>query len=220
MTIVGWLLYGKTRPYAYAALVLFHAATGLLFPTIGVFPILMTGAALIFFSPDWPTHLVRRLRRLRASATPLASSPAPPPETRPLPWLLRAAFILGVVFLVLQVMMPLRHLAYLGTSGGTKRVPVSPGGSGHREDGSRQVSRDCPCHGRREVGVPRSIPDAGPSGAYGFPAGYDPGYRPPSQGRFHPPRVWRGRSPGRRSRHVQRVDGQYPWSIPTPILPT
>ena len=114
MTIVGWLLYGRTRPYAYAILVMFHAATGLLFPTIGVFPLVMTGAALIFFSPDWPTRLLRRLRRLRAPAAPLARAPVPQAKTQPLPWLFRAALILGVVFLAVQVMMPLRHLAYPG----------------------------------------------------------------------------------------------------------
>ena len=37
LIIVVWLLYRETRPFAYAVLVMFHVATGLLFPTIGVF---------------------------------------------------------------------------------------------------------------------------------------------------------------------------------------
>ena len=37
LIIVVWLLYRETRPFAYAVFVMFHVATGLLFPTIGVF---------------------------------------------------------------------------------------------------------------------------------------------------------------------------------------
>ena len=112
LTIVGWLLWKRTRPYAYAVLVVFHLATWVLFPAIGLFPFIMMAAALIFFEPDWPLRLARRLRRQ-------SPEPAPPaPTTRessgPLPWAVRAAFVLGAVFLAVQVLMPLRHLAYPG----------------------------------------------------------------------------------------------------------
>ena len=65
LTIVGWLSWHRTRPYAYAVLVAFHLVTWLLFPNIGVFPLVMTLSALVFFPPDWPAHIARRVRWLR-----------------------------------------------------------------------------------------------------------------------------------------------------------
>ena len=112
LTIVGWLLWKRTRPYAYAVLVVFHLATWVLFSAIGLFPFIMMAAALIFFEPDWPLRLARRLRR--QSPEPAPPALASPQAPRPLPWAVRAAFVLGAVFLAVQVLMPLRHLAYPG----------------------------------------------------------------------------------------------------------
>ena len=52
-TIVLWLIYARTRPVAYVAVVVFHAFTGLLF-NIGMFPWIMIAATTIFFEPAWP----------------------------------------------------------------------------------------------------------------------------------------------------------------------
>ena len=60
LTIVAWLMWKRTRPVAYAVLVVFHVMTYLLFPEIGVFPWLMMGAALLFFPPDWPRRLIEK----------------------------------------------------------------------------------------------------------------------------------------------------------------
>lgn len=108
LTIVGFLLWKRTRPYAYAILVVFHLATWLLFPAIGLFPLIMMGAALIFFDPDWPLRVVRRLRGRSPTSAPAAARSTP----GPLPWAIRAAFVLGAAFLIVQVFVPLRHLAY------------------------------------------------------------------------------------------------------------
>ena len=70
LTIVGWLLWKKTRPYAYVILAVFHLATAVLFPAIGMFPWIMMGAALIFFEPDWPLRLVNRLKRVIGQGPP------------------------------------------------------------------------------------------------------------------------------------------------------
>ncbi len=114
LTIVGWLLWKRSRPYAYAVLVAFHLATWLLFPAIGVFPWIMIGASLIFFEPDWPARLARRLRGLFRSLPDPHPVPARPAEARSLSLPLRGVFLLGAVFLALQVFAPLRHLAYPG----------------------------------------------------------------------------------------------------------
>ncbi|MEY4201183.1 MAG: hypothetical protein RLZZ265_2923 [Verrucomicrobiota bacterium] len=51
--IVAALLCARTRPLAYATVVVFHVVTALLFP-IGLFPWLMIAATTLFFPPDWP----------------------------------------------------------------------------------------------------------------------------------------------------------------------
>ena len=115
LTIVGWLLRKRTRPFAYAVLVMFHITTGVLFPSIGLFPWIMAGAALIFFDPDWPAHLARWPRRPNGRAP--ASTPAAPlvpAGVSPLSWPVRTALLLGAVFLAVQLLLPMRHLAYPG----------------------------------------------------------------------------------------------------------
>ena len=57
LAIVGWLLWRRSRLWAYAVLAAFHVLTGLLFPAIGMFPWMMTAFALVFFPPDWPRRL-------------------------------------------------------------------------------------------------------------------------------------------------------------------
>ena len=113
LTIVGCLIWRRTRLPAYGILVLFHVSTWLLFPSIGMFPWIMIGAALIFFEPDWPSRLVAGLRR-RSRPPVSAALPAPPIRAGSLSWPVRAAFALGVVFLAVQVIVPLRHLTYPG----------------------------------------------------------------------------------------------------------
>jgi hypothetical protein len=46
--IVFFLLYKRTRVYAYITVIIFHGLTGLLFQ-IGIFPLVMIGSTLIFF---------------------------------------------------------------------------------------------------------------------------------------------------------------------------
>ena len=114
LTIVGWLLWKRTRLFAYAVLVIFHVATAFLFPSIGMFPWIMIGLTLIFFDPDWPARLVTWVRRPTGLLPGTGPVPARPRETKPLSWPVRATFLLGAVFLAVQVALPLRHLAYPG----------------------------------------------------------------------------------------------------------
>lgn len=111
LTIVGWLLWRRSRPWAYVAVVGFHLITGALFQ-IGVFPWVMIVGTLIFFSPDWPARIRTILR------------PAPPAEVRGRRGLAndgeRVAGVAKpvvaalVVFALVQVVLPLRHYAYPG----------------------------------------------------------------------------------------------------------
>ncbi len=108
LAIVPSLLWRRTRPFAYAALVAFHLATWILFPQLGVFPWLMIGLSLIFFDPGWPRRLVRLIRM------PDRRPRGEPPQPANQPWRARAALIALAMFAVVQLALPLRHFAYPG----------------------------------------------------------------------------------------------------------
>ena len=105
LTIVGWLLWRRSRPLAYLVLVAFHLATAALFQ-IGLFPWMMIALAPVFFAPDWPERLLRRLGR-----HPL---PRPPTTSASTVRLGRGAGIVLGALVILNVVVPLRHLAYPG----------------------------------------------------------------------------------------------------------
>jgi hypothetical protein len=103
-TIALFLSLRRTRPFAFAAVVLFHLLTGMFFP-IGMFPAIMIVAATVFFSPSWPRRLRWWSRR---------DTPAPPPPASPLlPGQRLAVAGLGL-YVLLQVALPFRHLLYAG----------------------------------------------------------------------------------------------------------
>lgn len=113
------LLYRRTRPFALLAVLGFHALTGALFP-IGMFPWIMSSAALILLPPDWPRRLLRRLRPV-----PADSSPAPvPADISPIPADSRPLSRIGLAALALhfgvQLALPLRHHLYPGDHGWTE----------------------------------------------------------------------------------------------------
>ena len=107
-TIVIWLSWRRTRVPAYLVLIVFHGLTGYLF-NIGMFPIIMTSSALIFFSPSWPRTLLRRVGLSRLAEPPLERhrSPVSPRLRR----IVAAAIALHVA---VQIALPLRHHVYPG----------------------------------------------------------------------------------------------------------
>lgn len=111
-TIAAFLLWRRTRPYAYVVVLGFHAVVGWLFP-IGMFPWIMVTAVLAFFAPAWPRDLLARLRLSRVAAFLDRGELAPPERAalRPLGRLLPA---LAVAYCILQVALPLRHRLYGG----------------------------------------------------------------------------------------------------------
>lgn len=115
-TIVAWLLWKRTRPYAYLLVVLFHLATRVLFP-IGMFPVIMVVAALVFFSPDWPRRLLLRVRAPARSPTPVAAEPEPARLAvtgASLAGRVRLNLALGAVYCLVQFALPLRFVLYGG----------------------------------------------------------------------------------------------------------
>jgi hypothetical protein len=95
LTIPLWLSWGRTRMWAYTAVILFHGLTGLLF-NIGMFPWIMIACTLVFFNwhiavPDNPAALQSY-------------------QKRPSPWV---ASLFALFFLV-PILLPLRHWLYPG----------------------------------------------------------------------------------------------------------
>lgn len=115
LTIVCWLLWRPSRPFAYLAVVVFHLLTWALF-NIGLFPLIMITSTLIFFpaathetwwkamSNKWSTFWGRSL----AAAT-LEKRSLPAKTSR---W----SYALIGLYLLVQLALPLRDRLYPGDS--------------------------------------------------------------------------------------------------------
>lgn len=95
VTIPFWLMNKRTRLFAYCAVITFHTVTGMLFQ-IGVFPLVMSSLALVFFFP-WQV-------KVEAGVPAVQSMALSPPRLQRV-----IAGVLGV-HLVLQVLLPWRYL--------------------------------------------------------------------------------------------------------------
>jgi len=101
-TIIYFLLCGPTRRWAYFTVVVFHILTAVFF-NIGIFPWLMIGSNLIFFGDAF--H-----KRLYAQKSIFALTKESIPRVKPY------LMITILVFFMVQLLLPLRHLAYSGNT--------------------------------------------------------------------------------------------------------
>lgn len=110
LTIVGWLLWRRTRWLAYGAVLGFHIMTDLLFQ-IGVFPWVMIACTLIFFTTEDYRVVFSWFKR--ADWLKLST----PPETQSMHWQLpRWGLVLFTLFFVTQVGISFRHYLYPGNT--------------------------------------------------------------------------------------------------------
>ena len=110
LAVVPALIWRRTRPFAYAAALLFHLNNAFMF-AIGFFPWLMIGATTIFFSPSWPRRfglMHRPAKKKRPAKAYKAQQPAPPPEPH------RGVAVALAVFVIVQLLLPFRHVLYPG----------------------------------------------------------------------------------------------------------
>lgn len=109
LLIAFFLLNKKTRPYAFAFVLIFHIATAIFFPAIGMFPYVMIANSLIFFSSEFHQKLQsylpfykNRLKNTFPNSQPYQFHFAP---------LMKAAL---TVYIGFQLIFPFRYLMYPG----------------------------------------------------------------------------------------------------------
>ncbi len=100
------LLFRATRIWAFAAYVVFHLMNAALW-NIGIFPWFTIAATLLFFDPDWPRRIWSRFTGA-AATIPAVPAPMPSHARR------HAILALAGCWLVVQILVPLRFLAYPG----------------------------------------------------------------------------------------------------------
>ena len=103
---VPLLLWRRTRPWAFGAIVVFHLCNALMF-RIGIFPWFMICATTLFFDPDWPRRLVGHV--FNVPVTLRQAEDRPHAARRRVPVL-----ICVTVWFVIQLTVPFRHLLYPG----------------------------------------------------------------------------------------------------------
>ncbi|MBC7826306.1 MAG: HTTM domain-containing protein [Chitinophagaceae bacterium] len=109
LLIVFFLLNKKTRPWAYCLVVIFHVATAIFFPAIGMFPYVMIICSLIFFSARFHEKLLSFFPFYRSRKEIL--------QTTGYTYRFRYGKVLLVgmgIYIFLQVLIPLRFLLYPG----------------------------------------------------------------------------------------------------------
>lgn len=108
---IPFLLWNRrTRPWAYAAVVIFHGLTALLFP-IGMFPYIMIVTALLFFSAEFHEGVVRQLGNWLSLPKSFLQPHAVYAYPLGIHRVLSGAFLL---FFIFQLLLPFRYWLYPG----------------------------------------------------------------------------------------------------------
>ena len=110
LTIVGWLLWRKSRRLAYVAAIAFHMTIWLLFP-VGVFSWVMLVSTTLFFDPRWPRWPCQLIARIGPGHGALSALPT---MLQPARQISRKGITFASVFVLVQVLVPLRFLLYPG----------------------------------------------------------------------------------------------------------
>ena len=155
LSIVPLLLWRRTRPFAYVAVIVFHLLTARLFH-LGMFPWIMMACSLRVparglaapTAASLRAHVRRRRRRDAVAA--------------------RARVVTGILaaYFALQIALPLRHFAYPGDvlldrAGLPLRVARDGDGEGRLGRAPRPRACDRSPLGRSPERLPDALPDAG-----------------------------------------------------------
>lgn len=102
--IVFFLINKKTRPIAYAFVLLFHISTAIFFPGIGMFPYVMIVGSLVFFDESVHYRILRLLGNRAVEGEEKMYYFKPPVQ--------RSIFLLLGIYFLLQLLLPFRYLVY------------------------------------------------------------------------------------------------------------
>jgi hypothetical protein len=120
LLIIPAVLWRKTRPLGLIAAFAFHFFNRELF-RIGVFPYLAMASTLLFCDPSWPRRFALRRTGRPAVAAPRDDDPRLRATATTTPGIMaRLGAGVVAVFVVLQLLVPLRHFAYPGSSNWTE----------------------------------------------------------------------------------------------------
>jgi len=108
LTIAFFLINKITRRYAYALVVVFHMLTAILFP-IGMFPYIMIGSTLIFFSAEFHEKLILFIQSILPVSNQSINSSYLPKSS-----LSRIILPVLAIYFVVQVLLPFRYALYPG----------------------------------------------------------------------------------------------------------
>jgi len=114
LTIPIWLLWARTRKWAYLAVIVFHLMTSVLF-NIGMFPWIMMVATLVFFPPDRVSGVVGRLgqrMKFHRSVSQPVETPGGASVKASAYHLKTWSFNILAVYAVVQIALPLRSYFY------------------------------------------------------------------------------------------------------------
>ena len=114
--IVGGLLWRKTRWLAFGAVVTFHSLTGILFPQIGVFPLVMILGVTIFFSASFHEKMLKAISKSWSFMWPRFGLPKFPANWKITEFTLSNQYVIPIlfVFFLFQIAFPWRYLLYPG----------------------------------------------------------------------------------------------------------
>jgi hypothetical protein len=115
LLVVPLLLWKPTRWLGYLWALSFHLINAALFD-IGIFPWFMLCATLIYLPPDFPRRIWRFLRGRFRKPSPLEASPPAGLVNGPGPWTLGQRLVISFfgLYVLVQCLVPLRHLLYPG----------------------------------------------------------------------------------------------------------
>ncbi len=114
------LLWRRTRLWIFLIYCGFHVSNAVFF-NIGIFPWLTIAITLIFFDPDWPQQVARRLLGLFETLPPM---PRPEPAALRVPAIGTGLMALLAVWFAVQIVVPQRQIFFPNLVGWT--------GDGHR----------------------------------------------------------------------------------------
>lgn len=105
------LLWSRTRVLAYGAVIVFHMLTWSLFQ-IGMFPFIMIGATLIFFSAKWHERLWGALSKWKKRKATFRQTQSDRLGTGK--WKKQLGYSVLALFILFQATFPFRYLLYPG----------------------------------------------------------------------------------------------------------